>query len=72
MKIPCVKNIKDFFYDIHKKSCHKSFDKLRLDIMNKKIYYKGIIKDLKAVINNCTIYIIKRAKIDIKKKSLIN
>lgn len=37
-------------------------------IFNKKIYYKGIIKDLQFVINNCAICKIKNSKLDLKKK----
>ena len=45
MKIPFVKNIYDYLLNIHKNSCHCSFDKFRKEMINNRIYYKGIIND---------------------------
>ena len=58
--------------NIHKNTCHCSFDKFRNVMINKGIYYKGMIKDLKIIINNFIICKIKNSKIDLKKKSNIN
>ena len=72
MKIPFVKNIHDYLMNIHKNTCHWSFDKFRNVMLNKGIYYKGIVKDLKIVLNNCSICKIKNSKIDLKKRNNLN
>ena len=68
MKILFVENIYDFLSNIHKNNCHCSFDKFRKEMINKRFYYKGIIKDLQFVINNWVIYKIKNSKIRLKEK----
>ena len=68
MKVPFVKDILKYIYDIHSKNNHRGIDAIRNYFIKNKIFYKGIIKDIKSVINNCAICKIKNSKVDLKKK----
>ena len=72
MEIPFVKNLNTYLYKLHLKTCHRSLDYFRKYLLNQKIFYKGIINDLKRTINNCSICQIKNKKIDLKKKDKYN
>ena len=55
MTIPFVKDIKVFLNNIYIETAHRGRDALRNALLEKNIYYKGIIKDINSVINKCTI-----------------
>ena len=62
MKIRFVKNLNTYLYKLHLKTCHRSLDYFRKYLLNQKIFYKGIINDLKR-----TIKIVVYVKSKIKK-----
>ena len=51
-KIPFEKNIIEYLLKLHNEMCHRSGESLRKELLNKNIYYFGIIKDIKKAIMN--------------------
>ena len=72
MEIPFVKDIKEFMNNIHKKSMHKGINGMRDELLNRRIYYKGIIKDIEFTIKNCPICSIKKKNKNFVKKEKFN
>ena len=71
-KVPFVKDLKQFLYQFHSNTNHKGFEAFRKALINDNIYYKGIIKDIQNIIDNCAICKLKNQKINLKKmKNLI-
>ena len=68
MKVPFVRNIKNYLYEIHKNNNHLGLDSFLKLFLSKKIYYKGIVDDLYNIIKTCTICKIKNKTIKLTKK----
>ena len=50
--VPFTKNIIDFIRFIYSKIFHRGIDSLRKELINRKIYYLGIMKDIKLLFHN--------------------
>ena len=46
-QVPSTKNIIEFLRTIHSKTFHWGVDSLRKEMISRKIYYLGIMKDIK-------------------------
>ena len=62
MIISFVKDIEVFLNQIHIETAHRGRDALRNALLEKNIYYKGIISDINSIINKCTICNLKNNK----------
>jgi len=71
-KVPFVKDLKQFLYQFHSNTNHKGFEAFRKALINDNIYYKGIIKDIQNIIDNCAICKLKNQKINLKKDEKFN
>jgi len=57
--VPFTSNLSDFLLKIHKEDCHRSALSLRKNLLNRNIYYYGIIADTNNIVKNCPICKIK-------------
>ena len=71
-QVPFTKNIIEYLKTIHSKTFHRGIDSLRKELISRKVYYFGIMKDIKTVISSCVICKLKRNKIDLSKKEKYN
>jgi hypothetical protein len=71
-QVPFTKNIIEYLRTIHSKTCHRGINSLRTELISRKVYYLGIMKDIKTVISHCLICKLKRNKIDLSKKEKFN
>ena len=55
MKIPLVKNVNEFIYNIHKKLSHRNHNTVRNYCIKNNIFFKGITNAIKKIIKSCPI-----------------
>ena len=69
-EVPFTKNIYEYLSSIHKQMNHRGITSLREELIKRKISYFGINNDIKKVINNCSVCMLKRNTNLKKKKKL--
>ena len=67
LKVPLVKNINNFIYDLHKQIGHRNSNSVRIELIKRNFYFKGVISVIKNICNECQICHMKQ-NIALKKR----